>query len=71
MTTGDDTVHRSKVRPDCGYAFRGSGWEGIDAHWRAKHEDIMTYEYAWPLLRDGTYHGRGAQAGANEGSRDT
>ena len=44
-----------RVCPACDYKFRGKGWEGIDAHWRSKHEDIMLYEDAWPLLRDGTY----------------
>ena len=44
-----------KVCPECGHVFQGNGWDGIDAHWRSKHEDIMPYEEAWPLLRDGKY----------------
>lgn len=24
--------------------FRGRGWDGIDAHWRAHHEDVEPYE---------------------------
>ena len=28
----------------CGHIFQGNGWDGIDAHWRAHHEDVMTYE---------------------------
>ncbi|MCK4793619.1 MAG: hypothetical protein KAV87_58360 [Desulfobacteraceae bacterium] len=24
--------------------FQGKGWEGMDAHWRKNHENIMTYE---------------------------
>jgi hypothetical protein len=44
-----------KVCPVCDHHFRGNGWDGIDAHWRSKHEDIMPYEDAWPMLRDGTY----------------
>lgn len=44
-----------KVCPECGHRFRGSGWDGIDAHWRSKHDHIMRYEEAWPLLRDGKY----------------
>ena len=24
--------------PECGHVFKGSGWDGIDAHWKAKHE---------------------------------
>ena len=45
----------SKQCPECNHTFQGKGWEGIDAHWRAKHEEIMPYEEAWPLIRDGTY----------------
>ena len=44
-----------KVFPECGHVFKGNGWDGIDAHWRAKHEDFMPYDEAWPLLRDGRY----------------
>lgn len=44
-----------KVCPECGHVFQGNGWDGVDAHWRAKHEEIMPYEDAWPLLRDGKY----------------
>jgi hypothetical protein len=46
------------VCPECGKRFKGKGFEGIDAHWRAKkfgHENIMPYEDAWPLIRDGRY----------------
>ncbi len=24
--------------PECGHAFQGKGWDGIDAHWKARHE---------------------------------
>lgn len=44
-----------KICPECGHIFKGNGWDGIDAHWRSKHEDVMPYEEAWPLLRDGKY----------------
>ena len=44
-----------KVCPECSHQFQGSGWDGIDAHWRAKHEDVMPYEDAWPLLKNGDY----------------
>lgn len=49
------------VCPECGRQFKGKGFEGIDAHWRAKtnrttHEDIMPYNKAWPLIRSGTYN---------------
>ncbi len=45
----------AKTCPECGHVFKGNGWDGIDAHWRAKHEDIMSYEQAWPLLQAGKY----------------
>ena len=45
----------TKVCPECRHVFQGNGWDGIDAHWRAKHEDIMPYEEAWPLLSSGNY----------------
>lgn len=44
-----------KVCPECRHVFQGNGWDGIDAHWRSKHEDIMPYEEAWPLIRSGKY----------------
>jgi hypothetical protein len=44
-----------KECPECGHRFRGNGWDGIDAHWRRHHEDIMPYEEAWPLIKAGTY----------------
>jgi hypothetical protein len=43
------------VCPECGHQFQGIGWGGIDAHWRSKHEGLMTYEKAWPLIRSGEY----------------
>ncbi|WP_091766779.1 hypothetical protein [Maricaulis salignorans] len=51
------TVVEKKVCPECGHIFKGNGWDGIDAHWRSKHENVMSYEEAWPLLRDGKYPG--------------
>jgi len=44
-----------KVCPECGHVFKGNGWDGIDAHWRSKHDDVMPYEDAWPLLKSGKY----------------
>ena len=44
-----------KVCPECGHVFKGNGWDGIDAHWRSKHEDVMPYEEAWPLLQSDKY----------------
>jgi len=44
---------RPRQCPVCNHIFRGNGWDGIDAHWRAKHEDIMPYEDFWKSLCDG------------------
>lgn len=44
-----------KVCPECGHEFKGNGWDGIDAHWKSKHEKVMPYDEAWPLLKAGTY----------------
>jgi hypothetical protein len=44
-----------KKCPECGHEFQGNGWDGIDAHWRSRHEDKMHYEDAWPLVKNGTY----------------
>jgi len=44
-----------KVCPECGHVFQGNGWDGIDSHWRAKHEHIMPYPDAWKLIRTEKY----------------
>jgi hypothetical protein len=41
---------RPRQCPICGHEFQGNGWDGVDAHWRAKHEDIMPYEKFWASL---------------------
>jgi hypothetical protein len=41
--------------PECGRPFQGKGWGGIDAHWKAKHEHLLPYEEAWPLIVAGEY----------------
>jgi hypothetical protein len=41
-----------KVCPECGHIFQGNGWDGIDAHWKAKHGHLKPYAEAWPLIRD-------------------
>ncbi len=42
---------RPIICPECGHVFQGNGWGGIDAHWRAKHEEnVMTYEDFWHLF---------------------
>lgn len=47
------TVTGQNVCPECGHRFRGTGWGGIDAHWRKFHEDVMSYQLAWPIIRSG------------------
>ena len=52
MTQGND---ERKVCPECGHRFKGNGWDGIDAHWKSKHENVMPYADAWLLLKSGNY----------------
>ena len=33
--------------------YESRGWTGIDAHWNAKHEDIMPYADVWPTIKSG------------------
>jgi hypothetical protein len=46
------------VCPECGRNFKGNGFDGIDAHWRANHEAIMPYKDVWPLVKAGCYRRR-------------
>ena len=50
-----DAKAEAKICTECGHVFKGSGWDGIDAHWKSKHENIMPYQSAWPLLKAGKY----------------
>jgi hypothetical protein len=43
------------ICPECDHQFKENGFDGIDAHWRAKHEHLMPYSEAWPLIRSGAY----------------
>ena len=45
-------THGPRICPLCGHVFQGKGWDGIDAHWRAKHENILRYEAFWASLCD-------------------
>ena len=51
-------VKPENVCPECGHQFRGNEFDGIDAHWRAKHERRMPYRVAWPMIQSGTYRRR-------------
>ena len=42
-----------RVCPLCDHALQGNGWDGIDAHWKAKHEHIMPYRKFWDSLCSG------------------
>ena len=42
--------------PECGHTFLGNGWDGIDAHWRAKHEDKEEYSpQLFARIKSGSY----------------
>ncbi len=43
-------IERPRVCPECRHVFKGKGWDGIDAHWKSKHEDIMPYKAFWESL---------------------
>jgi hypothetical protein len=43
----------TRACPECGYTFRGRTWGGIDAHWKAFHNNIMPYNDAWPIIKAG------------------
>jgi hypothetical protein len=60
-----------KVCPECGHEFQGNGWEGIDAHWKSQHAQIMRYEEAWPLIRAGEYKRRRLREDARQTERVT
>jgi hypothetical protein len=53
----DWRMAKLEICPECGYEFP-HGWDGIDSHWRSKHNHIMRYEEAWPLIQSGTYKPR-------------
>jgi hypothetical protein len=36
--------------PVCRYAFKGTGWDGVEAHWKARHLDVMPYRQFWDSL---------------------
>jgi hypothetical protein len=46
----DLPLEGKRTCPECGHVFKGNGWDGIDAHWRKNHENIMPYEEFWQSL---------------------
>jgi hypothetical protein len=55
LAASNEAADSQKVCPECGHRFQGNGWDGIDAHWRSRHEDVLPYEMAWPLIQSGKY----------------
>jgi len=45
-----------KVCPECGHVFQGIGWGGLDAHWRAKHGKINSYNQVKHSIMSGRYN---------------
>ena len=45
---------KTEICPECDHEFP-HGWDGIDSHWKSKHNHIMRYEDAWPLISSGQY----------------
>lgn len=41
---------RPRQCPECKHVFQGNGWDGIDAHWRSKHEHRKPYAIFWESL---------------------
>lgn len=63
-----------RICPVCKQVFQGSGWWGIDAHWKARHELLMPYQEFWDGLctahRNGNDPGEGeARPTSNAGRR--
>lgn len=50
----EKNIKNSRKCPICGHIFQGNGWDGIDAHYRAKHEkkDNEPYEIWWGRMCD-------------------
>jgi len=45
--------------PICGHVFKGHGWDGIDAHWKAKHEKPGTrYREFWEGISGCAHHAK-------------
>ena len=44
------SVDGARQCPEFGHIFKGHGWDGIDAHWRAHHEQAVRYEEFWKGL---------------------
>ena len=47
-------THGPRICPECGHTFasRHNNWDGIDAHWKNKHEHVMPYREFFDNLCD-------------------
>ena len=54
----DIPIKGPRLCPECGHKFAGTGWVGIDAHWRKHHESVMSYEAFRDSLCE-AHHGPG------------
>ena len=63
-------VTPQKVCPICEQAFKGKGWWGVDAHWKARHEAEMPYSTFWAGLCE-PHRGVEAERGAIPNSLPT
>lgn len=44
------SVEGPRVCPLCVHVFSGNGWDGIDAHWKFAHAEVMPYRQFWDSL---------------------
>jgi hypothetical protein len=49
----------NRLCPECGHEFKGKGFVGLDAHWKARHNNVMPYEHARRLIKEGAYTRKG------------
>src|SRR4029434_11250681 len=57
------TRNMKRKYPICGHRFQGKGWDGIDAHWRSKHDSVHE-SWRFMAVRKSS---RSAPAGRGEG----
>jgi hypothetical protein len=50
----DKDITNPRICPICGHVFQGNGWDGIDAHYKAKHEKDTGEHYKewWARMCD-------------------
>lgn len=39
-----------RLCPLCSHVFKGTGWDGVDTHWRRRHEKAISYDAFWLSL---------------------